>query len=57
MPAVVQKATKADSVCDGHAGQKTLEMQAKSKKKRLDSPRLALAFRKFFRHKVCISSN
>ncbi|XP_050008995.1 breast carcinoma-amplified sequence 1 isoform X1 [Alexandromys fortis] len=45
------KATKADSVCDGHAGQKTLEMQAKSKKKRLDSPRLALAFRKFFRHK------
>ncbi|XP_041497644.1 breast carcinoma-amplified sequence 1 isoform X7 [Microtus oregoni] len=45
------KATKADSVCDGHAGQKTLETQAKSKKKRLDSPRLALAFRKFFRHK------
>uniref|UniRef100_A0A8C8SZH6 Brain enriched myelin associated protein 1 n=1 Tax=Peromyscus maniculatus bairdii TaxID=230844 RepID=A0A8C8SZH6_PERMB len=46
------KATKADKVCDGHAGQKTLETQAKSKKKRLDSPRLGLTFRKFFRHKV-----
>ncbi|CAO2577520.1 Breast carcinoma-amplified sequence 1 homolog [Lemmus lemmus] len=45
------KATQADSVCDGHAGQKMLETQAKNKKKRLDSPRLALAFRKFFRHK------
>nr|XP_042133047.1 breast carcinoma-amplified sequence 1 [Peromyscus maniculatus bairdii] len=45
------KATKADKVCDGHAGQKTLETQAKSKKKRLDSPRLGLTFRKFFRHK------
>ncbi|XP_052581659.1 breast carcinoma-amplified sequence 1 isoform X6 [Peromyscus californicus insignis] len=45
------KATKADNVCDGHAGQKTLETQAKSKKKRLDSPRLGLTFRKFFRHK------
>nr|XP_048297142.1 breast carcinoma-amplified sequence 1 isoform X5 [Myodes glareolus] len=45
------KTTKADSVCDGHADQKMLETQAKSKKKRLDSPRLALAFRKFFRHK------
>ncbi|XP_076427377.1 breast carcinoma-amplified sequence 1 isoform X10 [Peromyscus maniculatus bairdii] len=44
-------ATKADKVCDGHAGQKTLETQAKSKKKRLDSPRLGLTFRKFFRHK------
>ncbi|XP_052581654.1 breast carcinoma-amplified sequence 1 isoform X2 [Peromyscus californicus insignis] len=44
-------ATKADNVCDGHAGQKTLETQAKSKKKRLDSPRLGLTFRKFFRHK------
>ncbi|XP_040588573.1 breast carcinoma-amplified sequence 1 isoform X9 [Mesocricetus auratus] len=45
------KAAKADSVCDGHAGQKMVETQAKSKKKRLDSPRLGLAFRKFFRHK------
>ncbi|MEJ1279146.1 breast carcinoma amplified sequence 1 [Cricetulus griseus] len=45
------KATKADNVCDGHAGQKMVETQAKSKKKRLDSPRLGLAFRKFFRHK------
>nr|BAD69785.1 PMES-2B [Rattus norvegicus] len=45
------KATKADSVCDGHAGQKMSETQAKSKKKRLDSPRLGLSFRKFFRHK------
>ncbi|XP_050999829.1 breast carcinoma-amplified sequence 1 isoform X2 [Acomys russatus] len=44
-------ATKVDSVCDGHAGQKMLESQAKSKKKRLDSPRLGLTFRKFFRHK------
>ncbi|XP_040588566.1 breast carcinoma-amplified sequence 1 isoform X2 [Mesocricetus auratus] len=44
-------AAKADSVCDGHAGQKMVETQAKSKKKRLDSPRLGLAFRKFFRHK------
>ncbi|XP_076786426.1 breast carcinoma-amplified sequence 1 isoform X8 [Arvicanthis niloticus] len=44
-------ATKADSVCDGHAGQKMSETQAKSKKKRLDSPRLGLSFRKFFRHK------
>ncbi|XP_032760618.1 breast carcinoma-amplified sequence 1 [Rattus rattus] len=45
------KATKADSVCDGHAGQKMSETQAKSKKKRLDSPRLGLSIRKFFRHK------
>ncbi|XP_036040225.1 breast carcinoma-amplified sequence 1 [Onychomys torridus] len=45
------KATKADNVCDGHAGQKMLETQAKSKKKRLDSPRIGLTFRKFFRHK------
>ncbi|NP_084091.2 breast carcinoma-amplified sequence 1 homolog isoform 1 [Mus musculus] len=46
------KATKADSVCDGHAaGQKMSETQAKSKKKRLDSPRLGLSFRKLFRHK------
>ncbi|XP_030108058.1 breast carcinoma-amplified sequence 1 homolog isoform X1 [Mus musculus] len=45
-------ATKADSVCDGHAaGQKMSETQAKSKKKRLDSPRLGLSFRKLFRHK------
>nr|AAO88011.1 novel amplified in breast cancer-1 [Mus musculus] len=46
------KATKADSVCDGHAaGQKMSETQAKSKKKRLDSPRLGLSFRKLFRRK------
>ncbi|XP_029392257.1 breast carcinoma-amplified sequence 1 isoform X5 [Mus pahari] len=46
------KATKTDSVCDGHAaGQKMSATQAKSKKKRLDSPRLGLSFRKFFRHK------
>ncbi|KAL1786653.1 1,25-dihydroxyvitamin D(3) 24-hydroxylase [Sigmodon hispidus] len=45
------KTTKADNVCDGHAGQKMSETQAKSKKKRLDSPRLGLTFRKFFRHK------
>ncbi|XP_037667177.1 breast carcinoma-amplified sequence 1 isoform X7 [Choloepus didactylus] len=45
-------ASKAESVCDGQAGQKTSEIQAKStKKKHLDSPRLGLAFRKFFRHK------
>ncbi|XP_029392256.1 breast carcinoma-amplified sequence 1 isoform X4 [Mus pahari] len=45
-------ATKTDSVCDGHAaGQKMSATQAKSKKKRLDSPRLGLSFRKFFRHK------
>ncbi|XP_069907776.1 breast carcinoma-amplified sequence 1 isoform X13 [Oryctolagus cuniculus] len=45
-------ASKAESVCDGHAGQKTSEIQAKgTKKKHLDSPRLGLAFRKLFRHK------
>nr|XP_058143230.1 breast carcinoma-amplified sequence 1 isoform X2 [Dasypus novemcinctus] len=45
-------ASKAESVCDGQAGQKTSEIQAKgAKKKHLDSPRLGLAFRKFFRHK------
>ncbi|XP_008570448.1 PREDICTED: breast carcinoma-amplified sequence 1, partial [Galeopterus variegatus] len=45
-------ASKAESVCDGQAGQKTSEIQAKStKKKHLESPRLGLAFRKFFRHK------
>ncbi|XP_075866968.1 breast carcinoma-amplified sequence 1 isoform X4 [Microcebus murinus] len=45
-------ASKAESVCDGQAGQKTSESQAKgAKKKHLDSPRLGLAFRKFFRHK------
>ncbi|XP_015425888.1 PREDICTED: breast carcinoma-amplified sequence 1 isoform X4 [Myotis davidii] len=45
-------ACKAESVCDGQAGQKTLEIQAKgAKKKHLDSPRLGLAFRRFFRHK------
>ncbi|XP_042555226.1 breast carcinoma-amplified sequence 1 [Dipodomys spectabilis] len=46
------KAPKAESLCDGQAGQMTSESQAKgSKKKHLDSPRLALHFRKFFRHK------
>nr|XP_031289452.1 breast carcinoma-amplified sequence 1 isoform X10 [Camelus dromedarius] len=45
-------ASKAESVCDGQAGQKTAESQAKgAKKKHLHSPRLGLAFRKFFRHK------
>nr|XP_017205955.2 breast carcinoma-amplified sequence 1 isoform X2 [Oryctolagus cuniculus] len=45
-------ASKVESVCDGHAGQKTSEIQAKgTKKKHLDSPRLGLAFRKLFRHK------
>ncbi|XP_023367790.1 breast carcinoma-amplified sequence 1 [Otolemur garnettii] len=45
-------ASKAESVCDGQAGQKTSEIQAKgTRKKHLDSPRLGLAFRKFFRHK------
>uniref|UniRef100_A0A3Q2I6Q3 Brain enriched myelin associated protein 1 n=1 Tax=Equus caballus TaxID=9796 RepID=A0A3Q2I6Q3_HORSE len=45
-------ASKTESVCDGQAGQKTSETQAKgSKKKHLHSPRLGLAFRKFFRHK------
>ncbi|XP_059561248.1 breast carcinoma-amplified sequence 1 isoform X4 [Myotis daubentonii] len=45
-------ACKAESVCDGQAGQRTLEIQAKgAKKKHLDSPRLGLAFRRFFRHK------
>nr|XP_011721117.1 breast carcinoma-amplified sequence 1 isoform X9 [Macaca nemestrina] len=45
-------ASKAESACDGQAGQKTSEIQARgAKKKHLDSPRLGLAFRKFFRHK------
>ncbi|XP_045385536.1 breast carcinoma-amplified sequence 1 isoform X4 [Lemur catta] len=45
-------ASRAESVCDGQAGQKTSEIQPKgTKKKHLDSPRLGLAFRKFFRHK------
>uniref|UniRef100_K7EUA2 Brain enriched myelin associated protein 1 n=1 Tax=Pongo abelii TaxID=9601 RepID=K7EUA2_PONAB len=45
-------ASKAESVCDGQAGQKTSEIQARgAKKKHLDSPRLGLAFRKFFRQK------
>ncbi|XP_035154859.3 breast carcinoma-amplified sequence 1 isoform X11 [Callithrix jacchus] len=45
-------ASKAESVCDGQAGQKTSEIQARgSKKKHLHSPRLGLAFRKFFKHK------
>ncbi|XP_031998085.1 breast carcinoma-amplified sequence 1 isoform X2 [Hylobates moloch] len=45
-------ASKAESVCDGQAGQKTSEIQVRgAKKKHLDSPRLGLAFRKFFRHK------
>ncbi|KAL6089156.1 hypothetical protein STEG23_019665, partial [Scotinomys teguina] len=45
------KTAKADNVCDGHAGRKMMETQTKSKKKRLDSPKLGLTFRKFFRHK------
>lgn len=58
MTAVARKASKTESVCDGQAGQKTSETQAKgSKKKHLHSPRLGLAFRKFFRHKVCILLN
>ncbi|XP_061293985.1 breast carcinoma-amplified sequence 1 isoform X4 [Bos javanicus] len=45
-------ASKGESVSDGQAGQKTSEVQAKgAKKKHLHSPRLGLAFRKFFRHK------
>ncbi|XP_030875680.1 breast carcinoma-amplified sequence 1 homolog [Leptonychotes weddellii] len=45
-------ASKAESVCDGQAGQKTFENQAKvTKKKHLHSPRLGFTFRKFFRHK------
>uniref|UniRef100_A0ABI7WKA5 Breast carcinoma amplified sequence 1 n=1 Tax=Felis catus TaxID=9685 RepID=A0ABI7WKA5_FELCA len=45
-------ASKAESVCDGQAGQKICEIQAKAtKKKPLHSPRLGFAFRKFFRHK------
>ncbi|XP_066868018.1 breast carcinoma-amplified sequence 1 isoform X2 [Kogia breviceps] len=45
-------ASKAESVCDGQAEQKTSEIQAKgTEKKHLHSPRLGLAFRKFFRHK------
>ncbi|XP_027477207.1 breast carcinoma-amplified sequence 1 isoform X6 [Zalophus californianus] len=45
-------ASRAESVCDGQAGQKTCENQAKgTKKKHLHNPRLGFAFRKFFRHK------
>ncbi|XP_045151387.1 breast carcinoma-amplified sequence 1 isoform X2 [Echinops telfairi] len=45
-------AAGVERVCDGHAGQTTSEGQAKgAKKKHLDSPRVGLAFRKFFRHK------
>ncbi|XP_032950823.1 breast carcinoma-amplified sequence 1 isoform X3 [Rhinolophus ferrumequinum] len=45
-------APKIESVCDGQAGQKTSEIQAKgTKKKHLHSPRLGFTFRKFFRHK------
>ncbi|XP_043739346.1 breast carcinoma-amplified sequence 1 isoform X5 [Cervus elaphus] len=45
-------ASKGESVSDGQAGQKTSEVQAKgAKKKHLHSPRLGLAFRKFFRNK------
>ncbi|XP_036915820.1 breast carcinoma-amplified sequence 1 isoform X2 [Sturnira hondurensis] len=45
-------ARKAESVCDGQAGRKASEIQAKgTKKKHLHSPRLGLTFRKFFRHK------
>ncbi|EHB15090.1 Breast carcinoma-amplified sequence 1 [Heterocephalus glaber] len=44
-------ASKAESVCDGQAGQNTSETRGKGgKKKHLESPRLGLAFRKFFRH-------
>ncbi|KAG8510530.1 Breast carcinoma-amplified sequence 1, partial [Galemys pyrenaicus] len=47
-----EPASKAEIVCDGQVGQKTSEIRAKgTKKKHLDSPRLGLAFRKFFRHK------
>lgn len=53
--AVAQKACKAESVCDGQAGQKTSEIQAKgTKKKHLNNPKIGLTFRRFFRHKVCI---
>ncbi|XP_074174359.1 breast carcinoma-amplified sequence 1 isoform X13 [Rhinolophus sinicus] len=45
-------ASKIEIVCDGQAGQKTSEIQAKgTKKKHLHSPRLGLTFRKLFRHK------
>ncbi|XP_047395137.1 LOW QUALITY PROTEIN: breast carcinoma-amplified sequence 1 [Sciurus carolinensis] len=44
-------ASKAESICDGQAGQKTSETRAKGSKKQLESPRLGLAFRKFLRHK------
>ncbi|XP_045050534.2 breast carcinoma-amplified sequence 1 isoform X2 [Desmodus rotundus] len=45
-------ACKAESVCDGQAGRKVSETRAKgTKKKHLQSPRLGLTFRKFFRHK------
>ena len=58
MTNIAQKASKAENVCDGPAGQKTSEIQAKgAKKKHLHSPRLGLAFRKVFRHKVCILVN
>ncbi|XP_012583589.1 PREDICTED: breast carcinoma-amplified sequence 1 [Condylura cristata] len=53
-----EPACKAEIVCDGQVGQKTPESHAKgAKKKHLDSPRLGLAFRKFFRQKVCILLN
>lgn len=55
MTAVGQKASKAEIVCDGQVGQKTTEIQDKgSKKKQLQSPRLSLACKRFFRQKVCI---
>lgn len=58
MTAVARKASKIEIVCDGQAGQKTSEIQAKgTKKKHLHSPRLGLTFRKLFRHKVCILLN
>nr|XP_004663851.2 breast carcinoma-amplified sequence 1 isoform X1 [Jaculus jaculus] len=44
-------ASKADSVCDGPAGQKMAEVPTKGKKKHVDSPRIGLAFRKMFRRK------
>ncbi|XP_032950831.1 breast carcinoma-amplified sequence 1 isoform X11 [Rhinolophus ferrumequinum] len=50
-------APKIESVCDGQAGQKTSEIQAKgTKKKHLHSPRLGFTFRKFFRHKPNVNT-
>ncbi|XP_019581621.2 breast carcinoma-amplified sequence 1 isoform X9 [Rhinolophus sinicus] len=50
-------ASKIEIVCDGQAGQKTSEIQAKgTKKKHLHSPRLGLTFRKLFRHKPNVNT-